>query len=331
MKKSLLCFAASCALVLVSCNSDGGSQKQEVPINTCNLVMAADGTGSMSIGTYKFTMEVNSGVQKMWISTNNLMINNSARTFTSDFLTPTYSSTGYQMILKNVNSAQDAGGVKISNGTFITSPFEQLPGDLDRMKVFTPTVKTSNGISYVPGTIYYPGMYGYLTQLIIANYTVDGGAYTVRTFMPDAFFYGDTSITDKSAAVGSPSSYYDKNTVYRIIIDMEKRKVSLVVYNLKLSSGAGTIPVLYYPGLDFKYTSNGYEITGTDIVAQCPPNNSGAYPDPEKMQSLPEYTLKSIALRTTNNLITNVNIAAEVGEKYRLAFNGCYIKVQESM
>lgn len=333
MKKLTLSLLALSGLLLASCNNEPGKSTATSTYATCNMIFPLTGEeGTMSAGYYTFFLDRNEGL--MTVSTDNLRFDNTDHKFASNPVTLEY-PTAYQLFMTGVTADASNGVMAMSNGTFFISPY-QFPNDFDPTNVFTPAYKNANGQSeYIPGTIFYPSLNGNISPLIVSNYKL-GNEYMVRTFICDAFYTGDTTTSYMfNGVLGTNSS---KTTIYRVIMDIQKKKAGIVLYNAKFSA-APQEPVkeaIYLPDLDIKITTNGYEITGTDIVPLVPEGTS-YFPNPDGVTPMPSYTFKSFKMVTTNTWMTDVMMQYQVNNPmdensdYNGLFSGSYLTLPEKM
>ncbi len=333
MNKLTLSFLALSGLLLASCNNEPGKNTVTETYFTCNMIFPlAGGEGSMSEGVYTFFLDRNEDL--MTISTEKLKFDNTDHKFASAPVAVEY-PTPYQVYLQGVTADQSTGGMLLNGGTFLISPY-QLPNDFDPTSVFTPAYKNANGqAEYIPGTIFHPALSKNVSPLVVSNYRL-GNEYMVRTFICDAFYSGDT--TTSYIYDGQQSTNVSKNTVYRVIIDVQKSKAGIVIYKAKFSSSPHEPlkEAIYLPDLDVKITSNGYVISGQDIVPLIPEGTS-YYPNPEGVTPMPAYTFKSFHMMTTNTWMTDVimnytvNNPTDENSSYNGLFSGSYVTLPEKM
>lgn len=332
MKKKLIYALAGCSLLLTACNTGNGENEQTMTYPTCNFVIPKDGTTpTMSYGSYTFKSKMSASLWDMSVSTTSLSINNTARTFVTQTY-PVVNVGGYKQIIKNVSSDPASGGYEISNGTFMLSAYDNLPKDFLPNKVFTPTQKDEKGkISYIPGTVFYPNMTGYISPLVVAQYDF-GSEYKVKTFFCDAFYAGKTN-TSYSLPNGMSGMAESEKMVYRVIMDLDKKRAGIVIYNAKFSDSdkEPEKAAIYIPGLDITFQGESYEISGKDIIPLIPEGNLPALPDPDKFTPYPTFKFNEFKMVMTNSWLTSTRMEFSVADTYKGYFSGSYVKIPENM
>lgn len=94
------------------------------------------------------------------------------------------------------------------------------------------------------------------------------GGWRVRTFWPDMTFRGKTVTTGR----GMTEPFETDNIVYRVVMKLGAdnkitSKADLRIYKARFASNMrNEINLIELKDLDLKFTNNGYEITGKDVV-----------------------------------------------------------------
>lgn len=325
MKKTVFCLLSSAGILLSSCTMGSGENSRTVGYATCNMVIPTNGGEPLlSYGSYVFSFDFNAATAS--VSTNSLIIDNKTYSFTTDPVK--YTDFGYRQVIPGLSGVVGNGSMDIKDATFMTA-IPEIPENFNPTRVFTPTMKDDKGtVSYLPGTIYHPNIQS-VGLMVVANYTM-GNEYTVRTFTPDVFYTGDTST--RYQVDGAPQMSQTKNIVYRIIMDIEKKKAALVMYNAKFSNSPNEPEkaAIYVPDLDVKFTSGGYEITGTDIVPYMY-EGSLSLPDPDTYTKYENFKFDSFRLATTDRWLSSVAVTYKVAGIYDGSFSGKYVTIPDIM
>lgn len=297
MKKLTLGLFSAFLLALGACSSDVDDTTQTVAYSTVNLVTPLNGGESFaSKGTYKFFLNLSKGYAS--VSTANLMIDNKAHFFQTDTV-----AYGY------------AGG----NGLLIR--MQNLKGNLDNDKSM-PLANTIFDItSYyyvptlaIPSYQQMPDPYPY----IIGQYTA--GNWQVATFQADCSYLGKTTTSyyDQNGVI---QSFENKDMLYRVIVDIDKKTADIIIYNAKFAAPAPTLSAILLKDLAVTYGSGTYSIEGKDVVPSVIEGTS--------WQENPRFVFNSFKLFTLNKEMTQVDMDFEVAGVYHGNFVGSYI-VQES-
>ena len=325
MKKTVFLLMASAGMLLSSCTMGSGENSRTVGYTTCNMITPLNGgEPTLSYGSYVFSFDFNAGTAG--VSTNTLMIDNKAYSFSTDPVK--YTDYGYRQVIQGLTGLVNNGNMEIKDATFMTA-IPEIPENFNPTRIFTPTEKNDKGVvSYLPGTIYAPNVSS-VGLMVVANYTM-GNEYQVKTFTSDVFYTGDTSTSYQ--VDGASQVNQTKSIVYRIIMDIEKKKAALVMYNAKFSNSPQEPEkaAIYVPGLDVNFTGNGYEITGTDIVPYMY-EGSLTMPDPDLYTKYENYKFDSFRLSTTDKWLSSVMITYKVGGVYNGSFAGKYVTIPDGM
>ena len=310
MKKSLLFLAAGSVLLVSSCNSKPDEFKQSINYPAINLITNIEtGSSYISPGTYNCNFNVTDGT--VIISSDNLLLNTATSSFRS--LETPYTSRLYDM--SNISATGTMGTIISINDVFATVngtyPVENAKFLITNTGYFSNTV-----IKDYP----YQALAPLLTQ-----YNIDE-EWLVRTFSSDAFYKGST--TTQFSMGGEPSTFTTSDILYRVIVDVAKSKATLILYDAKFAENMPvTIAAIIVEGLDFKASSEGYTITGANIVPSMLEGN-GTTP-------APEYTFTSVKISNTSNDLTTATIDYEINFRgmipYYGTFTGRYLWLPDGM
>ncbi|MBD5218450.1 MAG: hypothetical protein HDS73_08200 [Bacteroidales bacterium] len=239
MKKSIL-FASLCAgLILTACSTEDPVYTSTQGFNVANLILPINENEDPFVQTGTITFEVESYSQMLKVATSELIINNKNYSF---------------------NTQQMSYGITEYGGFSFAAPYV-YDGD--------------NRIQSLRGVVTYninnPKSLGIDSNISGVNGVADFGVAclvqynipdvaVVKTIQREAYYAGtvDTSVSGQDP-------FTSKSAIFRVILDLEKRNATVVVYNAKFNS---QMPQLTFvlKDLDLIYTDNGYEIKGEEIV-----------------------------------------------------------------
>lgn len=313
MKKIVLSLLAFTGLFLSSCNVGNGDNYQNVAYYPTNLIIPTDGSPAvMSQGVYPIKFDFNDGTATV---SGALRINETDYSFVADPVK--YVDYGYKQVIKGVSGMFSNGSQEMRNGKFMISAYDALPKDFNPTKVFTPIVKNENaGTKFIPGVLITPVSQS--VSAIFVGYYQMGDRYNVHTFSTDTFYAGTTN-------TGYATS--DK-TVYRVIMDIEKKKATLLIYDAKFAEEMPSIKTIILPELDIVTNSNGYEIVGENIVPLVPEADSTMA---ELSQCTPNeaFIFNSFRMNTVDQLLTKVNMDYRVAGRFNGKFSGSYVNLPD--
>ncbi len=314
MKKIVLSLLAVCGLFMSSCNVGSGENYQNVAYYPTNLIIPSDGSAPvMSQGYYPIKFDFNDGTAAV---SGALEINDKKYSFAADPVK--YVDYGYKQVIKGVSGMFTNGTQEMKNGKFMISAYDALPENFNPMKVFTPIVKNDNsGTSFLPGTIITPVAQS--VPAIFVGYYQMGDQYNVHTISTDSFYCGTTTTN-----AGANS---DK-TVYRVIMDIKKKKATLLIYEAKFAEGMPSLSAIILPELDVVVNSNGYEIKGNNVVPLVPETDS-LMGELSECTPNEDYIFNSFRMNTVDQMLTKVNMSYSVAGRFSGQFSGCYVKLPD--
>lgn len=300
MKKFTLGIFACAALMFSACSTDVKDSTTTVAYASANLITPLDGSDTYaSAGTYSFFFNLTQN--KVSVYTDNLMINNTASKFSTDTVT-----------CDNRVVSVDDGGV----GQVIT--INNAKGYLDNSTSYPITnssfMLTSLAYRYNGN---YPGINFTYPQgvMIVGQYRIEN-LCDVKTFYPDASFYGSTtsSYVDND---GNTQSYTNKDMLYRVVMDLKKNTASVVIYEAKFAEPQPKLTGIILRDLKVTYHNGGYSITGSNIVPEV---IEGVSTTPNE-----KYVFDTFSLMTTSADLVDASINFQVAGKYKAFFTGSYI------
>ena len=297
MKKTLLLAMLGVSAALTSCNPGEADTTSTGSLAAYNLVSNLDnGDTYVTVNSYQFAFNWTKGFGS--VSTENLIINNTNwKLTTTDTDLYTY---GGMWLMMPQGTFQGNSTLPLKNDSFVIAPVVYYGGT---GVYFNDT--------YVPG---YPDK-PVVAEVLVAKYNI-GDEYLVRTFFPDMCFYGETVSSYPSA--GGEKTFTNKEISYRLILDIEKNKADMIVYNAKFSDSERE-PVktaILAQGLDLEFNENGYTITGENIV---PSTVEGNQTTPNE-----SFVFNSINIETVSESLSTVNIKCVVAGIYKGDFTGSY-------
>lgn len=154
----------------------------------------------------------------------------------------------------------------------------------------------------------------------------NSGNYLVRTFWPDATFFGTTT-----TSFGDPvTNYENKQIGYRVIMNLKDGKNTADVYllNAKFAEAAPQISVIRLKELPIEFSANGISIKATDKVPDTvmSGNVTGSNGTSDGYVPMPSFTFNEFTFTQTGDL-TSATIGYKVAGKYSATFTGSYLPV----
>lgn len=209
MKKILLSLAAA-GLFLTSCDTTTKDSTQTMNFGEYNLIVSQNTQDPATASPCVYELKFNLTKAAVAMSTKNLLFANSNHSFETD------------TIPYSIGVFKDANGNYFEMGKFSSTANVGTP--------ISPSVTRLTGTftsacHYTTASVpdfYTPTAVG--TRLLL-DY-VYNDSYRVRTFWPECFYKGTTSVTGEGGHFFSTTS-----TVYRIVMDMEKLTAQCVIYS----------------------------------------------------------------------------------------------------
>lgn len=300
--KKLLLGVMGMSLMMTSCNLDNNEEENYMTwtFPCCNLVVPTTGNPSASSTTYGLLYYYTNNT--LVASTSDLSLGYGTYNFKTNAMT---AKTDYYSF-GNVTSFQ--GGSSASGNVTV----QQLKG---YMSTLFNAVASNETETFGSGYTFTP------VSPLVMQYTVDND-YTVKTFMPDAIYTGNTTV---SAADGSVEPFTNEGIKYRVVFHKELNKADVLFYNAKFTPVAAA-PTIHFAllDLDVEYLKNGYKISGNSIVPQqYVKTDEGA-----KWVPYESYPLESFQLLNTSEDLTVAQATYVVlarGARYICTFSGAYV------
>lgn len=301
MKKLLLFASAALALVATSCTSPEDTTSS-TSCSTYNLITGKDGS---VISVYPAVYSVNFNFTNSTIALSNESMNlggSETTTFATvnmplfvgsfGYQGDSYCEGGYYEVIRF--SSQDAGSTKVG-------AIKELSGSINSTAYYCAGTIPEVGGQAVP----------YNSKYIIMKYNL-GDDMLVRTFWPDAVFCGKTvtSFTDKNGVTGS---YETEGIGYRVVLDVSKKKASMVLYNAKFAEQSPQM-TLVLKNLDVAFNAGGYVISGTNVI---PNTIEGA-----ALQENPSFPFNDITFTVNGDDLTQAECTYTVAGRFHGVLTG---------
>lgn len=309
MKTFLLIGGAAAMLAFSACSKDGYTEITRTLSGSALNIITNEDDGSVIVtpGNYIFNITMRDNDQSGYITSPDLIANNTALGFTTD--EQAYQSTGYDVYFKDVKATAGATGMQILNSQIL-------------------------GISYFDETYNPFGFYvdtteiGPLTFSINSNNTMEtvaryyiGSSYRVNTFPANSFFLGTT--TTSYTMAGQTQNFSTETITYRFIIEKVDNtndyKATMVMYNAKFTDNERE-PLkvaIIAAGLDVDFSSSGVAISGQDIIPDV--YEAGATTPYEN------FKFNKIEFKTTDDFYTKGVLDFQVAGIYSGHFEGQYL------
>ncbi len=299
MKKKVLIAAFVAPLLLASCLGDPKDTTSTTIYPIYNMVVPTDGQKEITVSEGKYSLSFNITKQTVEMSADNLKIGDR----TGSFLTPTVS---YRADAFTTSFVADGG----TFGNDASMPVNDINCTVYSAYYIVPTSVV------IPDVIFPRNTF----ELPIMSYKV-GDEYNVYTFYPYPVYGGTTVTTDDSG-----DKYEEKKMKYYFSMDTEKGKADLVIYDAKFSDKMPmSLKALVLKGLDLKFTRQGYEISGENII---PSRVEGNIATPMETFVFEKFLLTSTPGDITSgsavyNVVNNMN--PKDPKKYVGNFSGRYV------
>lgn len=282
-----------------SCNLDSDEQDNVQTFNLpcSNLVIPADGETFATSASYSLAFYYLS--ENMTLSTANLSLGTGgAFGFTSTKMPYTSAIGNFNGNTAGINSF--SGGKANENGLQIQNIKGYTTTFFNVLNTGDPVNNDYKWVSFTPLVLTYT-----------ANYD-----YTVKTFMADAIYTGNTMVT----SVGVNEAPYANDGIrYRIVFQQDYKKADVIFYNAKFAEAMPITINFILKDLDVKYNKSGYVISGNNITPLLNEGNSWT--------PAPGFPFSSFEFINTSDNLTSGSAMYTVqvfGKPYSCTFNGYY-------
>lgn len=303
MKNRIYLFAAAALTVgLSSCDPGSGTSTQNYTLSTYNLIVDSYGREEPLVvpSYYRYDFDLNTG--KATITSELALSSNRSITINAEdvpFGFRYFTEKGTNNIYEVINLVGELPG-KTSEGELLSD----LNCELTAM-VYTPP------INYVS----LPKLTLPANKFTIMQYNM--GDKLVKTFWPDVTFRGTTTSNYVSPSTGSATTYEGYGTSYRVVMDLEKMKATVVMYYPRFAEEMPDfITNIVLKDLDLKFGYSGYEVSGTEIIPMYYEMSGEGTP-------FPSYKFDKFMMTSTGDMV-NCDIDFSVAGKYQASFSGAY-------
>ncbi len=295
MKKLLFFASAAIALVSTSCQSPEDSTAS-TSCSTYNFITKTDGS-VVSVYPCVYSVNFNFTQSTVALANESMNVGGSETTTFATVNMPLfvgsfgyqgdgYCANGYYEVIRF--SSKDAGSTKVG-------AVKELSGSINSTAYYS--------TEYIPevGNQSFP----YNSKYLIMKYNL-GEDMLVRTFWPDALFCGKTvtTYTDKNGVAGS---YETEGIGYRVVLDVSKKKASMVLYNAKFAEQS-PLMTLVLKDLDLSFNANGYVISGTNVI---PKTIEGSV-----LQDNPSFPINDITFTVSGDDLTQAQCSYTVAGRF---------------
>lgn len=281
-------LALSMGLTSCNLNTDEDNNYFTGNYSVVNLISPEDGAPFASKGDYLFTYYTYS--ENLSITTKNLNLGYNTLNFVTAQLPYSLSIVGPQSGFVFSGSGS-ANGASVSNLSGYTSSYVNLPPE---------------SLTDYPFYVYSP---------LVMKYTVNHD-YTVRTFLADAIYNGNTSVTTQATG----DVYKFDNALYRVIFHEDFKKADVIIINAKFAENMPGAITCLIKDLDVTFNKNGYSIDAPGKVIPYNYESNG-------WTSMDTRPFTSFHLNTSSDDLTNitVNYTVQMGPmNFICDFNGIY-------
>ena len=310
MTKKLFLAAASMALILGACskNDDAPTFTQEITYRKAisvvyPLAQTSEEQGEASMAEYKVKYDIYAaGSGAASLAVKDLKVGGVATSFITTDLPMTsygFSDKGYTYVMNVIDAKGD-----VLTGDNVNSVAD--------LKVYI-----TNGIYDLRLTA--PGVtndYGSDVGLYL-HYDLNK-KFLVKTFQRDTYYCGKTVTTYPSEE--GMQAYENENINYRVVVDVEKSKADVVLYDAKFAAPAPALTGMVLRGLDVTYFNGGFQISGKDIVPEVMEGDNATTPNSR-------YTFNDFTLSSSSSDLIDVECSYTVATVFKGAFSGSAIRI----
>lgn len=173
-------------------------------------------------------------------------------------------------------------------------------------------------VTNIVNSMDYTGAFVCPSNYYTVSASYKAGNYTVRTFLPKAYFTGLTTTTyptvDKE---GNPivGENKTKDCVYYVAFTEDMKYATVTLYNVQFADGMPTLQAIILPSLNVWLTRHGYEIAGVNIV---PLMMEGGMTTP-----FPSKTFDIFSLKSSEDM-REITCKYDVSKVFHGSFTGIY-------
>lgn len=297
MNKNLFLIGAGILMFAsVSCDRETTSVQTNT-IQLCSLVTSLDGNEDVTVSETSYTLKLDYGNNTLSTSTTNLEVGGNKYSFATD-----------EIPGKNSYDEKHGNVLKVSSPSAgMASGNGQLPISDFTCEIYS---AAQYELPYIPNMNISTGIY----QPVILGFNL--GNYKVRTFQKDVFFTGQTE-TEFRTQSGELSNFSTKGTMYRVIMDVDKKKATVIIYQAKFAEQMPEQKVMILNDLDLSFSSAGYTVSGKDIIPSVVEGVSATPND--------NFPFTTFQFSTTGDKLTNVIGSYVVAGRFNGFFSGSSI------
>lgn len=301
--KALLLGLCGLGLGFTSCNlnDDPDNNYFTGTYTCCNLVIPSDGESFAMNATYDLAFYYTTG--QVNVATSNLNLGYGTFSFSSTLMP---SVTKYYSVDWS-NSPLDvttfSGGSANDNGVVVQNLKGYTSSIVNVLSTNDPVNPAYKFTPYIP---------------LVMSYTVNHD-YTVKTFMPDAIYRGETVIR----TVSTGNTFTNSGVRYRVYFSQDLKKADIIFYNAKFAEAMPLTINFVLKNLDVTYNKSGYIISNSNGE----PVNPWMY-ESDGLTENPAYQFTSFQfINSSSDLsVGNCYYTVQIGNaQYRGEFSGYYV------
>ncbi|MDE7159842.1 MAG: hypothetical protein K2O24_03220 [Muribaculaceae bacterium] len=296
--------AAVLAAGLTGCGTgDDPVSLSNVSRTMLNHIAPINGVDDVVVSKGEYYMQFDNVKKLVSVSSKSIRYDNTDHSFSTTSMTfkaGAYNVGGY---IGQVFRWQSAEGNVAATGSVPVTGFKGLMTD----------VFYFNNMLDVP--VLGPMLDTRLSRTVLSyNYN---NLYKITTFYPDMMFSGETSTT--ASATAEP--FKTSAPQYRVVIDWEKKKASMVIYQAQFDPHMPAMTALLLQNLDVEWTRSGYTITGENVTAGSVENGS--------VTPVPGFPFTEIKMTTTSADMTEATVEYTVAGRFHGLFKGSYVWIPQ--
>lgn len=302
--KHLMYGVMGASVLLSSCNLDTKDEDnyQSIAFPCASLVVPSYGEPYAANTDYALTFYVNSGT--LTVGTSNLVLGTGIVAFTTNPMEVKTTYDTFNGVLLDVSNF--SGGHSSSGNTSVSD-----------LKGFTSSI-----VNFLATNDPVNPLYPFTRRIpLVISYNV-GNNYKVKTFMPDAIYNGTTTI---SSSTGQGEPFTSTDIRYRVVFAKDFKTADVIFYSAKFAAMMPNAINFVLRNLNVEFNSNGYIISGMDVIPDMLPDNA---PADGGLIPAPGYPFKSFKLINAGTDLTTAQATYTVAigpAQYFGTFAGAYV------
>lgn len=309
MKKSTILAIAAIPMLLASCKEEPVNVMSE-KVTTYNYVARLDGSKDPVIKKGYYTLAFDFNEHNVTVSTDMVDLGNDEDTgFVTEKMeyTHVFFPIGVDGEAYNVFHGGSLYACTASNGMEVKDLRYEFSSGFYTPPVINYTPDPSSSLPQPD--LSYKARSGFAPKM---RYIL-GDEYIVYTFWPDLYYRGET----KTIVMGAEDSEYTTQDVgYRIKFDLNKKKATVVLYNVQFNPNMPAMECLILPDLDVDFT-NGYSIEASNI--------NPLYIEGGKLMENPRFPFTTFKFTAETNMVEG-NCEFTVANRFYGNFTGKYME-----